>query len=88
MVLNATPYQETMWLHWLREQVGKPYDKLGIVAFAFDRDWRSPESWFCSELQARALEVCGWFPKPLAAHASTITPRDLFLVLSPWDQAG
>jgi len=37
-------------------QVGKPYDKLAIVAFAVNRDWRSPDAWFCDELVAAGLE--------------------------------
>ena len=34
----------------------KPYDKLAIVAFAVNRDWRSPDAWFCDELVAAGLE--------------------------------
>src|SRR5215470_8798093 len=34
----------------------KPYDKLAIVAFAVNRDWRSPDVWFCDELVAAGLE--------------------------------
>jgi hypothetical protein len=46
-----------------------------------DRDWREPDSWFCSELIAAALEVCGYLPR-LSAADNHISPRDLLLVLS------
>ena len=66
---------------FLRAQVGKPYDMTAIMGLALNRDWREPESWFCSELQAAALEACGYLPK-LAAADNHISPRDLLLVLS------
>src|SRR5579863_5477355 len=67
---------------FLRGELGKPYDKTAIAAFAAGRDWREPDSWFCSELQAAALEASGFFPWPLATPANKVTPADLLLVLS------
>lgn len=49
---------EAFWA-FLFAQLGKPYDSTAIWAFAFNRDWRSPDKWFCSELQAAALEAAG-----------------------------
>lgn len=86
VMLGATILQREAWLNFLLAQVGKPYDILAIVAFTMGRDWRQPDSWFCSELQAAALESCGWFPRPLANAANEITPRDLLLAVSPWAQ--
>lgn len=63
-------------------QRGKPYDMEAIVAFAAGRDWRAPDSWFCSELQGAALEACGWFASPLATPANKLDPDDLLLALS------
>src|SRR5579859_783993 len=45
---------------WLRSQLGKPYDFDAIAAFAAspfagERNWQSPDSWYCSELVAAAL---------------------------------
>jgi hypothetical protein len=40
--IMVTDAQEKVYWDFLREQVGKPYDTLAIVAFALDRDWRSP----------------------------------------------
>ena len=46
-------YKERAYWDFLKAQIGKPYDKLAIFAFAVDRDWRS---WFCDELVAAGLE--------------------------------
>jgi hypothetical protein len=70
-------------LYWdfLREQVGKPYDTLAIVAFALDRDWRSTDAWFCDELVAAGLEHAGVVHK-LAPSVNRVDVRDLYLVVS------
>lgn len=70
------------WLDWQHAQVGKPYDETAILAFAADRNWREEDSFFCSELQALALEQSGYFPHNLSAPANKITPDDLLLALS------
>jgi uncharacterized protein YycO len=63
-------------------QVGKPYDRTGIVNFGLHRDWRAKDSWFCSELVAAAFESAG---RPLLqGDYRRITPRDL--MLSPFLQ--
>ena len=66
---------------FLHGQLGKPYDLRAIVSLVAERDWRTPDAWFCSELQAAALEACGWMPK-LADDVAKITPRDLLILLS------
>ncbi len=66
---------------FLESQIGKPYDFGAIGAFVANRDWPTPDSWFCSELIAAALLECGYL-RPLAASANKITPRDLVLILS------
>ena len=73
---------------FLNAQLGKPYDFEAIAAFALDRDWRKPDSWFCSELVAAALQAAGWFAHPLATASNRITPSDLLLVLSPFVTVG
>jgi uncharacterized protein YycO len=73
--------QEAAFYGFLRAQLGKPYDFEAVAAIAAERDWRAPDSWFCSELVAAALERCGYLP-PLAADVAKVTPRDLLLVLS------
>lgn len=71
------------FLRFLHSQIGKPYDDLALVGLVMERNWRSAGSWFCSELQAAALER-DFFPHMLSSAASHISPRDLLLVVSPW----
>jgi hypothetical protein len=86
-VLLPAPVEVTEAFYgFLRDQLGKPYDMAAIAGFVFDRDWRDDDAWFCSEVDARGLEVCKWLPNPLASMPSGITPRDLELVVSPWWQ--
>ncbi len=62
---------------WACRQIGKPYDVGAIVGLLTRQDWRQQDSWFCSELVARAFEIAG---KPLLFEDSwRITPRDLML---------
>ncbi len=79
--LDATPIQEKMYYDFLNKQIGKPYDKKAILAFVLNRDWRERDSWICSELQAAALESCGWLP-PLYLSANKITPVALAFAVS------
>ena len=67
---------------WLDQQLGKPYDWLSIISFAVGRNWRNDEAWFCSEIQARALELAGVFTKPLYLAANKIAPVPLALAIS------
>jgi hypothetical protein len=63
-------------------QLGKPYDMRAIVGFAVGRDWREPDSWFCSEEKTCALETGKVFPYLLATPANKVDPDDLLLALS------
>jgi hypothetical protein len=54
--VTVTDKQEELYWNFLHKQIGKPYDTLAIAAFAFNRDWRSPDAWFCDELVAAGLE--------------------------------
>jgi uncharacterized protein YycO len=79
--ISATWDQVADFWKFLVDQIGKPYDKLAIIGFAVDRDWRKAGHWFCSELIAAALEHAGVI-KRLEPHVNRVTPRDLFLVCS------
>ncbi len=57
--LQVLEEQHARFWAFIEAQIGKPYDKLAIFAFVIDRNWRDEDAWFCSELQARALEVAG-----------------------------
>jgi hypothetical protein len=78
---DTTFEQEARLVYFLREQQDLPYDKPAIFGFAADRDWRDPNSWFCSELVAAALEYANIVPR-LHAPANKITPVALGLAMS------
>lgn len=77
----CTDDEQKAYYDFVLAQVGKPYDEKAIAAFAVGRDWRSADSWFCSELCAAALEASGVVPT-LSAPCNKIAPDDLLLVLS------
>lgn len=66
-------FWKTAW-----SQVGKPYDKLAIAGFIFDRDWENPRAWMCSEF---CTWVCVFHRIPIlrVTDVSKITPDALAL---------
>jgi hypothetical protein len=80
--LDAEPATVDAFWSFMHDQLGKPYDPQAIAAFVFDRDWRRPDSWDCSEMIGSALETCAWFLNPLATPANKLTPPDLLLAIS------
>ena len=46
-------------LEFLRSQVGKKYDTLGVIGISLSRDWRAPDEWYCSELNETAFALGG-----------------------------
>lgn len=81
-----TPDASAKFYDFLNLQLGKAYDETAIAGFAVGRNWRAPDSWFCSELIAAGLEVCGFFPYPLASQVNKIDPDDLYLAISAREQ--
>ncbi len=79
MSLECTVASEKAFYKFLLGEIGKPYDKTAIVAFVFNRDWRAPDSWFCSELQMRGLERSG-LCEPLYLDVNKITPVECAVV--------
>ena len=74
-----TADQEQLAVQFLNAQLGKPYDDFGLGSFVVARDWRSPDHWWCSDLQTAMCERSGWMER-LATDITT--PRDLLLVVS------
>lgn len=70
--------QDTFWT-FMEAQIGKPYDWIGILGILSSRDWRQPDSWFCSELVAAALEQSKII-NPLSSPTNWISPRDVLMV--------
>lgn len=86
LALPATDTQAQDFYGFMRSQIGKPYDSWAIAGLVLGRDWREADSWFCSEIGARGLELSAWLPSPLSDGVEFITPRDLELIVSPWAQ--
>jgi uncharacterized protein YycO len=65
-------------LRWLDQQVGKDYD-WGAIFFAIglNRNWRSEEDWFCSELAAAFALQCG-MPVVDPDVNYRVTPQDIY----------
>jgi hypothetical protein len=78
--LGAVVQERTYW-DLLKAQASKPYDMKAIVAFAVNRDWRSPDAWFCDKLVAAGLEQVEVVPK-LAPTVNRLDVRGLYLVVS------
>ncbi len=81
MQIACTSSQRNAYWDFLRGQIGKPYDRAAIWGFVFDRDWREPDSWICSELQAAAAEHSLILPK-LFVPCARIAPVPLAVILS------
>jgi len=80
--IPATPDQVDGFWRFLADQLGAPYDWRAILSFGLgQRDWRAPGAWFCSELQARALEVAGVLTLPNLLPVERITPRDVYMLI-------
>ena len=74
--------QEKAYYDFLNGELGKPYDKRGIVSFITGRNWQTPDAWFCSELVGTGLVRCGWFPHPLTTPTNKLDPAGLILAIS------
>ena len=79
--MQCQPEQRNAYIDFLYKQIGKPYDYQAIMAFLFNRDWRQPDSWICSELQSAAAEAAGIVQR-LYLAANKITPVSLALALT------
>lgn len=79
----ATPEQNKIFDDFNVGQLGKPYDWRAIASFGLgSRDWTLDDSWFCSELQVRALHRAGILQLPFDIPVCRITPRDVWLLLA------
>ena len=67
-----------------KAQIGKPYDTSGIFGFIApgQRDWKEPDSWFCSELVAASFDEGGYSLLRTDGQTCKISPRDV--LLSPY----
>lgn len=75
LTIPVTEEQGTVFWRFNEAQIGDAYDFTAIVAFAVNRDWRTPGRWFCSEEQQAALEESGYFHK---VEYNKVTPYALY----------
>jgi hypothetical protein len=79
--LATGPVRQAAFHGFLRQQLGKPYDKTAIVGFIVNRNWREDDSWYCSELITAALEAASIVPS-LVSTPAKISPNALSLIAS------
>jgi hypothetical protein len=81
IILPATDAQAETFYAGMRAEIGKPYNKIGILAFAVNASWTSVGAWFCSQVVTAKLQACRWLGD-LSEPPNKIDPDDLFLILS------
>src|SRR5215831_15818131 len=87
--LKTTPERKKRFHDYCMEQLGKPFDSSALKPSTFlspnfeERDWRTPDRWFCAELLGRATEVAPLLDWPIPGIKNRITPADLILLLAP-----
>ena len=64
-------------MHFLYNQLGKPYDWTGAIAYPFRGDWQEATKWYCSEIVAASLSAGG--VDLFRDGIRSITPRDLYI---------
>lgn len=65
---------------WALEQLGKPYDWLGVIGLGLrKRKWHDETKWFCSEMKAAMAMQGGRMLVRL--DAKRVTPRDLWVAV-------
>lgn len=60
-------------------QIGKPYDLTALFGIVAHRDWKEPDSWFCTELGEWACETGGLPLLNDAGEFNRITPGMLYM---------
>jgi uncharacterized protein YycO len=64
-------------LDYAKEQVGKPYDWLGVVGIVLKRNWQNDKHWFCSELVAASCIKAG-YPLIDVKNPGRVTPSMIY----------
>jgi len=72
--VDCSPEISAKVIEYARSQIGKPYDWTSLVGFMVHRDWRSPDSWFCSDLVAWCFESAGYSLLNDDKYYNRITP--------------
>lgn len=78
VIQNITVPDPEAALAYARGQIGKSYDYTGVLGIGFNREWDSPDKWWCSELVEAAIAAAG---RRRFRNPRRITPQDVFNVL-------
>ena len=79
--IDVSDDQWTAYWGYSAAQLGKPYDKRGLVdSFVFGRNWRDDNAWWCSEEVAVNLEKA-WIIPPLPKYMMSVEPGDCVFTL-------
>jgi hypothetical protein len=80
--LSVTEQQASKYWEFSNRQLGKPYDKRGILGFATgQRDWHDEGQWFCSEEVCANGEYAGIWPGMFEA-CWRVDPGDMAFIFS------
>jgi hypothetical protein len=79
----AIPVEDDQYvkaMDFAHAQIGKGYNKMGILGLTLDTGWSNSDEWFCSQLET-AISVAGGFPmlNVLPNYTRKITPEMLHL---------
>lgn len=80
--IPATPLEEVSFWAWWESQEGKPYDKLEILGFLFDKDWMHPGWYICSAAGYASLASIDLLPYSPYLPPNKIDPGMLSMVVS------
>jgi hypothetical protein len=81
--IPCTVEQAEKVVAFCRTTIWKPYDWRAIINMGLqDRDWRSPDSWFCSEQNMAALEAGDLAHIPANEPVNRITPIMLETIIA------
>lgn len=83
-IVSCTPDQFNSAQAWIHAQVGKKYDLTAVIGTGLQRDWTSPDAWFCFELIAAMMWKTNIpFLNPIGAlHVNRIVGTHI--MLSPY----
>lgn len=75
---EMTGEERTNVLRFCFQQVGKPYDFMGLASFLLYKELQNNEKWFCSELAYIAYKQAG-IRLQRRVKQDFISPRDLYV---------
>lgn len=82
LLLDLGPEGDAAAYAYMESKIGEPYDWHSIIDFLLPINWHEYNHVICSAFMTLTLRKKLFFPKPVAAPAHMISPRDLLLMVS------